>query len=58
MDNIGEREPSDVDDIRARDSANEHAFSVLRLGTTGAVRRVLLKFEPGKGKPGKGKKRG
>ena len=41
-----EREPSNVDDIKAWDSANEHLFSVLRLTTTGAARSVLLQFEP------------
>ena len=35
---IDEREPSNVDDIKACDSANEHLFSVLRLTTTGAAR--------------------
>ena len=39
---IDEREPSNVDDINAWDSTNEHLFSVLRLTTTGAARSVLL----------------
>ena len=50
-----ERELSNVDDIKAWDSANEHLFSVLRLTTTGAVRSVLLQFEPKYGRPGDGK---
>ena len=53
-DNIDEREPSNVDDIKAWDSANEHLCSVLRL-TTGAPRSVLLQFEPNYGRPGDGK---
>ena len=40
--NIDEREPSNVDDIKAWDSANEHLLSVLRLTTTGAARSLLL----------------
>ena len=39
---IDEREPSNVDDIKTWDSANEHMFSVLRLTATGAARSVLL----------------
>ena len=39
---IDEREPSNVDDFNAWDSANEHLFSVLRLTTTSAKRSVLL----------------
>ena len=53
--NIDEREPSNVDDINAWDSANEHLLSVLRLTTTGEARSVLLQFEPKHGKPGDGK---
>ena len=52
---IDERGPSNVDDIKAWDSANEHLFSVLRLTTTGAARSVLLQFEPKYGRPGDGK---
>ena len=47
--------PSNLDDIKAWDSANEHLFSVLRLTTTGAARIVLLRFEPKYGRPGDGK---
>ena len=43
---IDKREPSNVDDIKAWDSANERLLSVLRLTTTGAARSVLLQFEP------------
>ena len=50
-----EREPSNVDDINAWDSATEHLFSVLRLTTTGAARSLLLQFEPKPGRPGDGK---
>ena len=39
---IDELEPSNVDDIKAWDSANEDLFSVLRLTTTGAARSVLV----------------
>ena len=42
---IGEREPSNVEYIKAWDSANEHLFNVLRLTTTGAARSVMLQFE-------------
>ena len=49
-----EREPSNVDDIKAWDSANEHLFSVLRLTRTVAARSVLLQFEPKYGRPGDG----
>ena len=35
--NIDEREPSNVDDIKAWDSANGHLFNVLKLTTTGAT---------------------
>ena len=49
------REPSNVDDIKIWDSADEHLFSVLRLTTTGAARSVLLQFEPKCGRPGDGK---
>ena len=52
---IDEREPSNVDDIKAWSSENEHLFSVLRLTTTAAVRSVLLQFEPIYGRPGDGK---
>ena len=38
---IDEREPSNADDIKAWDSANEHLFSSLRLTTTGATRCVF-----------------
>ena len=55
MDYINERESSNVDDIKAWDSANEHLFSVLRLTTTGTVRSVLLQFEPKYGRSGDGK---
>ena len=40
------KKPSNVDDIKAWDSANEHLLSVLRLTTPGAARSVLLQFEP------------
>ena len=43
---IDEREPSNVDDIYAWDSVNEHLFSALRITTTGAACSVLLQFEP------------
>ena len=52
---IDERKPSNIDDINAWDSANEHLFGVLRLTTTGAARSVLLQFEPKPGRPGDGK---
>ena len=52
---VDEREPSNIDDINAWDSANELLFSVLRLPTTGAARSVLLQFEPQPGRPGDGK---
>ena len=52
---IDEREPSNIDDMNAWDSANEHLFSVLRLTTKGAARSVLLQFEPQPGRPGDGK---
>ena len=52
---IDEREPSNVDHIKAWDSANEHLFSVLILKTTGAARSVLLQFEPKYGRLGDGK---
>ena len=52
---IDEREPSNVNDINAWDSANEHLFSILRLTTTSATRSVLLQFEPNCGRPGDGK---
>ena len=42
--NIDEREPSNVDDITAWDSANEYMFSVLKLTTSVAARSVLLQF--------------
>ena len=48
---IDEHEPSNVDDIKAWDSANEHLFTVLRLTTTGVARSVLLQFEPKYGRP-------
>ena len=51
---IDEREPSNIDDIKAWGSANE-LLSVLRLTTTGAARSVLLQFEPKYGRPGDGK---
>ena len=54
--NIDEREHSDVDDIKAWNSANEHLFSVLRLTTTGAARSVLLQFELKYNRPGDGKR--
>ena len=44
--NIDEREPSNVDDIKAWDSSNKYLFSALRLTATGAARSVLLQFEP------------
>ena len=53
--NINEREPSNIDDIKAWGSTNEHLFSVLRLTTTGAARSVLLEVEPKYGRPGDGK---
>ena len=46
------------DDIKARKSANEYLFNVLRLTTTGAARSVLLQFKPKYGRPGDGKKFG
>ena len=52
---IDEREPSNVDDIKALDSANRHLFSVLRLTTAGAARSVLRQFKPKYGRPGDGK---
>ena len=52
---IDEREPSNVDDINAWDSANEPLFSVLRLTPTDAGRSVLLQFEPKYSRPGDGK---
>ena len=52
---IDERELSNVDDIKACDSANEHLLNVLRLTTTGTARNVLLQFEPKYGRPGDGK---
>ena len=54
--NIDEREHSNVDDIKAWNSANEHLFSVLRLTTTGAARSVLLQFELKYKRPGDGKR--
>ena len=51
---IDER-PSNIDDIKAWNSANEHLFSVLRLTTTDAARSVLLQFEPKYGRPEDGK---
>ena len=50
--NVDEREPSNVDDVKAWNSANENLFSVLRLTTTGAARSVLLQFEPKYSIPG------
>ena len=52
---VDEREPSNVDDLKAWDSANEHLLRVLRLTPTGAARSVLLQFEPKYGRPGDGK---
>ena len=53
---VAEREPSNVDDIKAWDSVNEHMSSILRLTITGgAARSVLLQFESKYGKPGDGK---
>ena len=52
--NIDEREPSNTDDVKAWDSANEHLLSVLRLTTTSTARSVLLQFEPKFGRPGDG----
>ena len=52
---IDEREPSNIDDVNAWDSANEHLLSVSRLTTKGAARSVLLQFEPQPGRPGDGK---
>ena len=43
--NTDDRVPSSVDDIKARDSAKELLFSVLRLTTTGAAQSELLQFE-------------
>ena len=45
-------EPHNSDENKAWDSANEHLFSVSRLTTTGAARRVLLKFERKNDRPG------
>ena len=39
--NTDGREPSNVDDIKAWNLANEHLLSVLRLTTTGAARSIL-----------------
>ena len=50
-----DEEPSNIDDIEAWNTANEHLFSVLRLITTGATQSVLLKFEPKNGQPGNGR---
>ena len=55
MNYIDEHELSNVNDIKAWDSVNDHLFSVLRLTTTGAARSVLLQFEPKYGRPGDGK---
>ena len=53
---IGGREPSNVDDIKAWNSANAHLFTALILTTTGVARSVLLEFEPKCGRrPGDGK---
>ena len=54
MDHVSnsDEEPSNSDDIKARDTVNEHLFNVLRPTTTGAARSVLLKFEPRNGQPG------
>ena len=40
--NIDEREPFNVDDIKAWNLGNEHLFSVLRLTATGVARSVFL----------------
>ena len=53
--NIDECEPSNVEDIKAWDSANEHLFSVLRLKTTGTAQSVFLQFNPKFGRPGDGR---
>ena len=50
--NSDERGPSNVNDTKAWDSANEHLFSILRL-TTRTTQKV---FEPKFGKPGDGRK--
>ena len=50
-----DEEPHSSDDIKAKDTVNEHLFSVLRLTTTGAAHSVLLKFEPRNGQPGNGR---
>ena len=52
--NIGEREHSNVDGIRALGSANEHSFSVLRPITIGTSRSELLQFGLQNGKPENG----
>ena len=52
---IDEHKPSNVDEMKAWDSANEHLFSILRLTTTGAAQSVLLQFEPKYDRPGGGK---
>ena len=53
-----EREPSNVGDIDAWDSANKHLLSVSRPTTISAARSVLLQFEPRNGRPGGGEKLG
>ena len=53
--NINEREPSNVDDIKAWGAANELLFSVLRLTRTCAAQSVLLQLEPKFRRPSDGK---
>ena len=50
-----DEEPSNSDDIKAWDTANEHVFIVLGLIISGAGRSVLLKLEPRDGQPGNGR---
>ena len=44
--NVDELEHSNIDNIKAWDSANEHMLSILRFTPTGAARSVLLQLEP------------
>ena len=53
--NVDEGEPSNVDDIKTWDSANEHLLIFFRLTTAGAMRSVLLQFKPKFGRSDDGK---
>ena len=53
--NIDEREPSNIDDIKTWDSANEHLFIILILRTTGVAQSVLFQLGPNNDRPGDGK---